>query len=287
MNHVGTVIIETERLILRKIRIEDAEKSYENWTSDTGTTRYITWDKHENIEETRSIFNKWIEGYIRDDYYCWIIISKEDNNPIGYILGVSVDENIKQVTVGYVIGRKFWYKGYGTEALKSIVKCFFEEVKVNRIQACFDIENIQSEKVLKKSGMVYEGTFRKAGFDKRGIVDISNYGILASDYFSNRIYDIIVDRPIGYMDDFGNIYSINYGYILGIDGGDGEFQDVYILDERERPFKSFRGKVIGKVIRKDDIEEKWLVSNNSYTKNEIQDKVNFIEKYFDSEIIIF
>ena len=70
-----------------------------------------------------------------------------------------------------------------------------------------------------------------------------------------------VDRPIGYKDDFDNIYPLNYGYIPGIIGGDGEEQDVYILSNTIKgPIDEFIGKLIAIVHRNDDVEEKWVVS---------------------------
>ncbi len=98
-------------------------------------------------------------------------------------------------------------------------------------------------------------------------------------------FKVIIDRPIGYKDDFGNIYPINYGYIPGIIAGDGEEQDVYILDV-DTPIKEYEGVVVAKIIRKDDNEDKWVMATKKYTKEEIWQKVEFIEKYFDSSILI-
>jgi len=91
---------------------------------------------------------------------------------------------------------------------------------------------------------------------------------------------VIVDRPIGYTDEFGNIYSINYGYIPGVIGGDGEEQDAYILDI-DYPIDKYQGEVIAIIHRRNDVEDKWVVSNQKYLKSEIIQKVDFIERYFD------
>lgn len=95
---------------------------------------------------------------------------------------------------------------------------------------------------------------------------------------------VIVDRPIGYRDAYGNQYPINYGYVPGTVAGDGEEQDVYILGVT-KPIKIFEGEVIAVIYRKDDVEDKWVVSNGKdYSKEEIWRSVSFNEKYFDSYI---
>lgn len=100
---------------------------------------------------------------------------------------------------------------------------------------------------------------------------------------------VTVDRPIGsrhpkYTD---IIYPVNYGYIDGITAPDGEEQDAYILGVNT-PLKTFTGKVIAIIHRRNDIEDKWVVSANNtlFSAEEIMDKVNFQEKFFNSEIIM-
>lgn len=98
---------------------------------------------------------------------------------------------------------------------------------------------------------------------------------------------IIVDRPMGYKDDFDNVYPINYGYVPGVIGGDGEEQDVYILSNKVKgPIDEFAGKLIAIVHRNDDIEEKWVVTSEdeNYTKEQIREQINFMEQWFDSKI---
>jgi GNAT superfamily N-acetyltransferase len=98
---------------------------------------------------------------------------------------------------------------------------------------------------------------------------------------------VIVDRPLGSHhpkhDDI--VYPVNYGYIPGIMAPDGEEQDAYILGIQE-PVEEFEGRVIAIVHRKDDVEDKWVVSPEgmSFTKEEIIKQVAFQEQYFNSEI---
>ena len=104
-----------------------------------------------------------------------------------------------------------------------------------------------------------------------------------------KIVKVVVDRPLGsihpkYKD---LIYSINYGYIPGVIAPDGEEQDAYILGIDE-PVSEFVGKVIAIIHRLDDVEDKWVVApeNKSFSKQEIENSVEFQEKFFNIKILM-
>jgi len=99
---------------------------------------------------------------------------------------------------------------------------------------------------------------------------------------------VIVDRPIGHVHVTKGItlyYTINYGFLPGITGGDGEEQDVYILGVSE-PLKQFRGTIIGAIRRSDDNEDKLVAAPAGicFTAEEIRNATDFVEKYFDSTV---
>lgn len=93
-----------------------------------------------------------------------------------------------------------------------------------------------------------------------------------------------VDRPIGYLHG-DTVYPINYGYLPGVMGGDGEEQDAYILGVNE-PVKSFTGRVVGVIRRSNDSEDKLVVAPEGmeYHQGEIAEATYFIERYFVSTI---
>ena len=182
MEHKGTVILETERLVLRRFAGEDAGMVFSNWAGDDEVTRYMTWPTRKNIEEAEKSVCGWAERYTSDNFYHWAITLKEDGNLIGFISVISCDETVGKVEMGYCIGKNWWHKGYMTEALCKVVDFLFNEVGVQRIQACHDTNNPNSGKVMAKCGMKYEGTMRKAEKTNNGICDLSYYAILAEDY---------------------------------------------------------------------------------------------------------
>jgi inorganic pyrophosphatase len=98
-----------------------------------------------------------------------------------------------------------------------------------------------------------------------------------------------IDRPLGtahpkYPD---MIYPVNYGYIEGIIGGDGDEQDIYLLGVN-KPVDEYKGKVIGIVHRIDDNEDKWIVApkDMKFSKEEILKIISFQEKYYESILIM-
>lgn len=103
-----------------------------------------------------------------------------------------------------------------------------------------------------------------------------------------RIVNVTVDRPVGSKHPkYDIIYPVNYGYVMGVMGGDGEEQDVYILGI-DKPLTEFEGRVIAIIHRLNDNEDKWVVAPDemNFTEDEIKEILDFQEKYFKSEIIM-
>ena len=63
MKHIGTKELETERLLLRKITVNDADFMYKNWASDDIVTKYVTWTTHQSVEDTKELLRMWEKEY--------------------------------------------------------------------------------------------------------------------------------------------------------------------------------------------------------------------------------
>ena len=181
MKHCGTQRLETDRLILRKFVIEDAEAMYNNWASDEEVTKYLTWPAHLNVDISRSVIMDWIDSY-SDENYLWAIVPKDNGDePIGSISVVDMKEEVSMVHIGYCIGKAWWHKGFMSEALKAVMDFLFDVVDVQRIESRHDPRNPNSGKVMKKCGMKYEGTLRCSDRNNQGICDACYYGLLKSE----------------------------------------------------------------------------------------------------------
>lgn len=184
MNHRGTIEIQTERLFLRKHRIEDAEIMFQNWVTDEDVTKFLSWAPHKNVDETRQLLREWIASYEKKDFYFWTIELKETGELVGDISVVNKDEETASVELGYGIGKRWWGMGITAEAGRALVKFFFEEVDAKRVYARHATGNPNSGKVMQKIGMSYEGTIRQSGTCNQGIVDEVYYSILRDEYNS-------------------------------------------------------------------------------------------------------
>jgi RimJ/RimL family protein N-acetyltransferase len=183
MNHLGTVEIETKRLLLRKFTVNDIVATFNNWTSDEKVTEYLRWPTHSSVEVTESVLSEWIKSYKNKNFYQWAITMKEyGDEPIGVISVVDQNERLNLVHIGYCIGSKWWNQGITSEAFMGIIPFLFDEVKVNRIESQHDPNNPNSGRVMTKCGLKYEGTLRQADFSNKGIVDAAMYSLLASEY---------------------------------------------------------------------------------------------------------
>lgn len=181
MKHCGTQRLETDRLILRKFVIEDAEAMYKNWASDEEVTKYLTWSAHLNVDISRSVIMDWVDSY-SDENYLWAIVPKDNGDePIGSISVVDMKEEVSMVHIGYCLGKAWWHKGFMSEALKAVMDFLFDVVDVQRIESRHDPRNPNSGRVMKKCGMKYEGTLRCSDRNNQGICDACYYGLLKSE----------------------------------------------------------------------------------------------------------
>ena len=106
---------------------------------------------------------------------------------------------------------------------------------------------------------------------------------------TGKTVTVTVDRPKGsrHPKHKDIRYPVNYGYVEGILGGDGEWQDAYILGV-DHPLESFTGKVIAVIHRFDDVEDKWVVAPDgaTFSAEEIRASIIFQEQYFKFEFIM-
>lgn len=188
MNHLGTITIETPRLLLRRFVKEDAAAAFQNWTSDEKVTEFLTWPAHESQAVTESILQDWIDSYRRPDFYQWAIVLKEEGDePIGTISVIGVREALNLLQIGYCIGSRWWNRGITSEAFSGILPYLFQEVGANRVESWHDPENPGSGRVMAKCGLRREGVLRQADLSNRGIVDAVVYSMLAEEFQAARL----------------------------------------------------------------------------------------------------
>lgn len=186
INHLGTVTLHTERLILRKFSTEDSIDMFNNWAHDAEVTRYLTWINHPDIQTTMRLLKLWKDSYKNIDYYQWAIELKESKQVVGSISIVNIDDYNENCEIGYCIGKAFWNCGIMTEAFSSVIDFTFNQLGFKRIAGRHHTCNLASGRVMKKCGLKYEGILRKIVKDGNGeLVDCKCYSILKDEYLTS------------------------------------------------------------------------------------------------------
>ena len=189
LTHKGTQAIETSRLLLRRAQMDDAQAMFDNWASDPEVTKYLTWPTHESVAVTQIVLKSWVDSYENPRFYQWMIVPKDLGQPIGTISVVRQEELVAQAEIGYCIGKSWWHRGFTSEALKAAMDYLFDAVGMERIEARHDPRNPHSGGVMRKCGMVYEGTTRGADRNNQDVCDAARYAILRGEREQYRIPD--------------------------------------------------------------------------------------------------
>ena len=153
-------IIETERLILRKLETTDINDLFEILSSER-VTKYYGKYPMKNLSEAEDLILKFHKVFSEQKSIRWGIELKEINRIIGTCGFHCWNKNHFRAEVGYELGEAFWNKGYATEAISSILRYGFELMNLKRIEAIVYPENKPSEKLLLNLGFEHEGLLKK------------------------------------------------------------------------------------------------------------------------------
>jgi len=159
--------LQTVRLCLRKIRMEDAEHFYRRLGGSEAVTRYMLFQPHDSMEQSRESIQKWLSWYASGNCYHWAIALKATDELIGVIDLLRFDEETNSCSFAYMLGEGFWNQGYGTEAVRAVFDFGFREMELEIIEADHMEENGASGAVMQKCGMVYQRTIPRK-YEKNG-----------------------------------------------------------------------------------------------------------------------
>ena len=162
MKHLGTVTLETKRLILRKCRESDYKDSYKYCCSDPELCRLQGFDVHKSDEVTKRSFKEKEERYkIDNSFYEWAIVRKEDEQFMGEIALVHYNEEYNSMELGYHLGKAFRGYGYMQETLNRILEFAFEQLNIDQVYALILNDNYSSQKVAKSNNLEYTETIER------------------------------------------------------------------------------------------------------------------------------
>lgn len=159
MTREKSINLETERLILRDYREDDFDEYY-RLKSDSETMYYLQDIQLLTKEEAYRDFHAILVDMAKSDrkFYFLHIELKDSCEQVGSV-GYTVLSDTpvgKIVGAGYFIYPKFLGKGYTTEAFRRVLEFAFSENNVHRVSTGCLAENVGSEKVMKKCGLIKE-----------------------------------------------------------------------------------------------------------------------------------
>lgn len=153
----------TDRLVIRSLQAEDAERLADIW-SDADVTRYMGGSR-DRAEVLRNVLADVEEGDEDPADALWPVIEKNSSRLVGHcgILKKEVDGKAERELV-YVFAKDTWGKGYATEAARALCQYAFGRLHLKRLITLIDPENAASAKVAKNVGMILrDETVRPSG----------------------------------------------------------------------------------------------------------------------------
>lgn len=158
MGTVGSVELITPRLRLRRTRLGDARAIFTGFAQDAEVTRYLTWQPHTDISQTRAFLTGRAAAWAKGDDLTWAITLVEADTCIGLI---GLRRQGFKADIGYVLARPYWGRGFMSEAARAVVDWAFADPAIQRVWATCDVDNLASARVLENVGMSREGTLRR------------------------------------------------------------------------------------------------------------------------------
>lgn len=178
--------LRTERLLLRKMRLEDAEEMFA-YASDPKVTRYLLWETHRTVEDSEDFLRFAVEGYERGEFGGWGIVLSGSGAFVGTCgLDAGYSPEHARAELGYVLSRSHWGRGLMPEAVREVVRFGFEELDLNRVEARCFAGNVASARVMEKAGMAYEGTLRGREYVKGVYRDMRVHSILRGEFLERK-----------------------------------------------------------------------------------------------------
>ena len=138
--------METERLIIDRLKKEDKEDYFYNISHDKKVLETFICVYQDNLDNFD--FSKYLD---KDGIFA--IRLKENKKLIGILTKYKVDGTT--IEIGYGLGSSYWNKGYSTEAVKAFIDYLFDKEDFEVILASFFTNNLASKRVMEKVGMTY------------------------------------------------------------------------------------------------------------------------------------
>jgi len=167
-----------ERIRLRTIEREDIPRFLE-WLNDPDVTRYLQL----YLPFSRAEEEEWFERHLEDEGSRVFAIETEEGRHIGNVGLEDINWKDRHAKLGIFIGEKgSWDRGYGTDAVRTVLRLAFLEMGLHRISLHVFGFNQRARRCYEKAGFHAEGWLREAHFTDGRYHDVLLMGILAQEF---------------------------------------------------------------------------------------------------------
>jgi ribosomal-protein-alanine N-acetyltransferase len=178
-------VLETARLILRKVTMDDLQDVFA-YASDDDVTRFLRWGPHKTLEETESYICEVLGEYKAGKDGPWGVEYRQTGRVIGSIHLMAISAQHRKAEIGFALSRSYWRRGLMSEALARVLDYAFGSIGLNRIGAFCLVDNRAGMRFLEKVGMKQEGVLREYVYQKGAFRDFGVYSVLKREYEQRR-----------------------------------------------------------------------------------------------------
>ncbi|MEM7715671.1 MAG: GNAT family N-acetyltransferase [Cyanobacteria bacterium P01_A01_bin.68] len=171
-------ILKTPRLLLRAINHSDAKSVHRN-LSDCDTVLYSNTGEPPSLEEVYKIVDIWKGNFKQQLGIRWGITVREQNIVIGSCGYKNINKKHRRAEIGYEIRGEYRRKGLMSEALNAVIKYGFEVIKLNRVEATVNCDNLPSILLLNKLGFSEEVILREYELQQGQFTDLKLFSLLS------------------------------------------------------------------------------------------------------------
>ena len=172
-------VIETERLLLRAVNMNDCEAMY-FLRSNKEVTKHFNRDPDADMEVTRAKIVEILQNQEKNEAVFWVIAWKENpSTMIGNIGYWRIEAQHHRAEIGYLLHPEHWKKGIMKEALKAVLDYAFNSMKLHSIEANINPDNTASAVLLERCGFVREAYFKENIFHNGVYYDSAIYSKLS------------------------------------------------------------------------------------------------------------
>lgn len=173
--------IETERVRLRHLEESDTDSLFEIFSNEEAM-RFWSWVPYKERAQAETLLAEIHENFQQKSHFQWGIALRSDDKVIGTTTLFRFDEQSRRAELGYILNRRFWGKGFVSEALSALFDFAFEKFDLNRLEAEIEPRNTASVKTVERLGFQKEGYMRERWIVDGEVQDTLFYGLLKSDW---------------------------------------------------------------------------------------------------------